>query len=120
MADPNRLRATAPRNAHGKLYEPKVAKVLSARLTPNSGAVAGFKGDMSMGRWLIESKTTVNSTMSLDLGWLVKITEEANTRGMNPALLVAFVQPDGRPKANAESQWVMMPLSHFQDLTDSK
>lgn len=118
MADPNRLRIKTPGNAHGKLYEPRAAKKLGARLTPNSGATVGSKGDMRTALWLIESKTTVNQSLAMELAWLVKITEEASTSMRNPALLFSFVLPDGRPRPNASTEWVAMPLHLFQELTD--
>lgn len=114
----NRFREELPKNAHGKLYEARAAKSMGARLTPASGARDHSKGDMSKGRWLIEAKTTVNESMSLDLGWLVKISEEAIRKGMLPALLMSFVLPDGRPKPNAETEWVMMTKQTFLELTE--
>lgn len=125
MADPNRFRSDGPKvnNTHGKLYEPRVAKKLSARLTPNSGAMTGAKGDATRvadRKWLLEMKTTVNATLPMDLGWLVKISEEAYAKGMEPALVFSFVLPDGRPRPNATTEWVAIPLAVYQELTEKK
>jgi hypothetical protein len=73
---------------------------------------------MRKGRWLLEAKTTVSESLSVDLGWLVKISEEAIRRGMSPALLFSFVLPDGRPKPNAETEWVAIPKQLFMELTE--
>lgn len=120
MASPNRLRSVTGPADHGRLYEPRAAKSLSARLTPNSGAMAGAKGDMSVKNWLIESKTTVDSSLSLKFSWLVKISEEAAVQGKNPALVFSFVLPTGRPKPNAESEWVAVPMQVWKELTDGR
>lgn len=106
---------------HGRKSEKKVAASLRANLTPASGATAGAKGDMvkSLGktRFRIESKSTVNATMSLDLGWLVKIATEALQRGDNPMLTVAFVHPDGSPKNHG--RWVMIPEYIAKEMFDA-
>ena len=127
MADPNRFRGAAKglANAHGKLYEAHAVKSLGARLQPNSGAMVGAKGDMrkrsaSSGDWMIEAKTTVNASLPLELGWLVKISEEAQAAGARPALVVSFVTPAGRPRPNAPTEWVLMPLQTFKELTDGE
>lgn len=114
----NRLRINPPANSHGKRYEAKVAKKLGARLQPNSGAMPGAKGDMRYQRWLIESKSTTHASFSIELGHLVKITEEANAKGMNPALLFSFVFPDGRPHPNCSSEWVAVPIGLWHELTE--
>lgn len=118
MADPNRLRAATGKFDHGRLYEKKAAKVLSARLRPASGAVVGAKGDMTIGKWLLEAKTTTDASLSLKLGWLVKIAEEAHASGKVPGLIVSFVLPTGRPRPSCESEWCMVPISVFKELTN--
>lgn len=121
MASPNRLRFPGPvANGHGKLYEERAAKKLGARQQPNSGAMAGAKGDLRSDSYLIESKTTVAATLPIDLGWLVKISEEAHALGLQPLLMLSFVLPSGRPRPNAETEWVAMPLKAFQELTDGR
>lgn len=117
MADPNRLRGPTRANDHGKLYEAKVAPKLSARLRPASGAMVGAKGDMVNKDWLFESKTTTGKTLAVELGWLVKITAEAIAARKNPALVMSFVLPSGRPVPNCESEWVAMPLQTYKELT---
>jgi hypothetical protein len=82
------------------------------------------KGDMRVAgkdrTWLMESKTTSAGSMSVELGWLVKISEEAHRQGQTPALLIAFVTPTGRPRPNAETEWVAMPLQVFNELIKDK
>jgi hypothetical protein len=118
MAGPNRFRESTPDNKHGKLYEARAAKTLGARLQPASGAMAHAKGDMKTKNWLLESKTTVNASLSVELGWLVKVSEEALAQGKRPGLVIGFVLKDGRPRPNCESEWVAMPMSHYKELTE--
>lgn len=116
--NPLRGGAVVPHNSHGKAYEGHAAKKMGARLRPASGAMVGAKGDMSKGQYLIESKSTTSASLPIQLGWLVKITEEAQAQGKTPALLMAFVLPTGRPVPNAESEWVAVPKQHWLELTE--
>lgn len=111
----NRFRAEVGKQDHGKLFEARVAPKLGARLRPNSGAMVGAKGDMTVRDWLVEAKTTTSKTLPLELGWMVKITEEALASGKTPAIMVSFVLPSGRPVPNCESTWVCMPLQVFEE-----
>jgi hypothetical protein len=112
----NRLRQETPKNSHGRLYEARVAKKTGIRLTPNSGAMAGAKGDGRLPGWAVEMKTTDKNSLAIELGWLVKITEEAAAAGLNPMLLFSFVLKSGRPRPNASTEWVAMPLHVFEEL----
>jgi hypothetical protein len=103
--------------AHGVKSEARIAKSLAARLQPASGAMRGAKGDMqieSKHKVLLEAKSTVNATMSLDLGWLVKINHEAMGKGSMPALSISFVTPEGKAKPGGE--WAMVPMHYFKEL----
>jgi Holliday junction resolvase len=109
------------KSGHGTKSEQRLGKSLSARMTPASGALEGAKGDMvkttpSMGKLMIEAKSTVHNTMSLDLGWLVKVATEALADGATPALTVSFVTPDG--KARNHGDWVMMPAWQWKELVE--
>ena len=101
---------------HGQRSEKRVAKAIKARQTPGSGAFRGHKGDMTKGRYLAEAKATVHNSMVVKLEWLVKITQEATIKGCVPLLTVSFVNGSGESKANGD--WIMMPLSHFNELNE--
>lgn len=115
--NPFRAAVPAVANLHGKAYESHAARKMGARLRPASGAMAGAKGDMVKGQYLMESKSTTSASLTVKLEWLVKITEEAQAQAKTPALLMAFVLPTGRPVPNAEAQWVAVPLQHFLEIT---
>ena len=115
----NRL-ANAGTNAHGKKSEKKIAQKMGAKLHPNSGAMRGAKSDASKGNFRLEMKSTVNQTLAIEMAWLVKIAQEALERGQIPSVVVSFVDPQGNPRLKQYAEWVLMPRSAFQELTDEK
>lgn len=98
----------------GTQAEKRTAKRLKATLTPASGALDGAKGDMSLGLWLLENKSTVNFSVSLKLDWLLKISQEALEKGKYPALCIQFTHQSGLPRNGGS--WVLMPESVFKEL----
>lgn len=100
----------------GRASEAKVGKSLGAKMRPASGAMEGLKGDMTLGDFLIESKSTVGASMSIKHAWLGKISSEAMFSGKQPALTVTFTWPDGSPVNYGE--WVMVPLHVWKGLID--
>jgi hypothetical protein len=116
-----RRQASAPKNAHGKTSEARLAKKTGGRLTPASGAMRGAKGDMTLqtGTWkfLGEAKSTIHMTLPVDYAWLVKITHEARSKGARPLLTMSFVTPEGKARPNGD--WVAMPLAEYQELMEA-
>ena len=117
MSNPylNRI-ATRGKSSHGKASEKKLAKSIGARLTPASGAIDSAKGDMRKGDFLIESKSTIHDSLKLDKDFLLKIAHEAKYVAKTPALTVSFVNGDGSSKP--DSDWVLIPLSLFIQLSN--
>lgn len=103
---------------HGTVSEKRVASKLGARQTPGSGAKRGAKGDAVLKsedqKFLIESKSTINASLSVELGWLVKIAHEALNDGAVPVLTMSFVTPEGRERPHGD--WVAVPRWAAQDL----
>jgi len=110
--------AAAGKNAHGKKSEKKTAKEMGAKLHPNSGALRGAKSDASKENYRMEMKSTVTQAMLLEMGWLVKIAHEALEQGQTPIVVISFVDNQGVPRMRQYSQWVVMPLVTFAELTD--
>ncbi len=96
----------------GILAEQRTARELGAKLRPASGAMASAKGDMITDRFLIEAKSTVNSSLGVKLDWLLKIGEEARRAGKAPALAINFTTGDGRSR----EQWVAVPMYVWKEL----
>lgn len=87
---------------------------LTARVHAGSGAIAGYKGDMTKGQFLIESKATENQSMSLKLDWLRKVSAEALAVSKHPALLLQFI--DGEADLLPCGGWIMMREDTFLEL----
>lgn len=101
----------------GYLAEKHTAQRLNGRLTPASGAMAGSKGDITVGASLLmENKSTVTQTLRLELDWLAKIYREAAAVGKHPALAVNFTTENGEPVRFGN--WVMIPETLFKELLE--
>lgn len=72
-----------PTRFYSKRQEKQVAKQLSGKTTPNSGATAFVKGDVTTQDWLIECKTCVReqTSFSIKKSWLEKNREESFEMG---------------------------------------
>ena len=102
----------------GRKSEARTAKRTGARLKPASGAMKGAKGDMEKGDLLIESKSTIHDSMSVQLDWLAKVSQEARSEGKYPALTVTFTDQEGRPRKYGK--WVMVPEHLIENLGGSE
>jgi hypothetical protein len=112
------LRRASGIGVSGRLAERKLAKRFGAVLRPNSGALVSAKGDMTLGRFLIEAKSTVSQQLAVKLDWLAKITAEASAMGQVPAVTVSFTTSDGRPVHNGV--WVLVPGAVFARLVAAR
>lgn len=122
MTNPYLNRNKNDKGNHGRRAEKRHAKEVGARLTPGSGALDGAKSDM-VRKGLdislrIESKSTVNESVSLKREWLTKITREALDTNCQPILLLSFVTGSGEPKKDGD--WVVMPRRLFDMLEELK
>jgi hypothetical protein len=102
---------------HGFKSEKRVVTKLGARPQPASGAMAGAKSDAIKGNFRLEMKSTTNQTMRLESGWLVKISQEAREHGQVPALVISFVNGEGKPIMRQDAEWVLVPLTVFEDMS---
>lgn len=67
-----------------------------------------------------ECKSTTGVSMALDSAWLAKISEESRADGSIPVLTLSFVRPDGQPRSKLNSEWAMIPLVFFKELTEGR
>jgi len=98
---------------HGNIAEKKLNKRLQGRQTLASGALVFDKADIKVGGFRIESKSTVNNSMSVKFGWLNKVSGEALDHLEYPALALQFVLPDGSIRRNGG--WVCIKESEFTE-----
>lgn len=101
---------------HGRKSEENLSKRLGMKQQPGSGNMEGAKGDLKGQKFLIEAKSTIHDSVSVELSWLAKINYEARDMAKNPALAVTFVTKDGKPRDYG--RWVMIPETLFEELTD--
>jgi hypothetical protein len=119
MANPYLERlANAGKNPHGKKSEKRVAKKMGAKLHPNSGAMRGAKSDASLPMIRLEMKSTITQTLPLELAWLVKIAHEALEHNQTPAVVLSFVDAQGKTRLRQYAEWVAIPYAVFLELTN--
>ena len=102
------------RRDHGTRAEIQASKRLGGRLQHGSGNHSHSKGDILTAGFLIESKSTVAESLSVKVDWLRKIAKEAADVSKEPALILQFV--DGNGKVLREGGWVMVPERVFKEL----
>jgi hypothetical protein len=108
---------------HGALSEKRVGLSLAARMQPASGAMASAKSDFKIKigtkKFRGESKSTVKTTMPLDLAWLEKISQESASDGSIPILTLSFVTPEGKPRTKTNADWACIPMVFLKELLDN-
>lgn len=97
----------------GRGAERGFARRTGGRETPASGA-AGAKGDVVVGRVMVEHKNTTRESVGVKLSWLRKVAQEARMAGMVPALALSFSTPEGRPVP--DGRWVVVPEDEWRRL----
>jgi len=102
-----------PGHRHGQKAEKKAANRLGGQARAGSGAIEGYKGDITLHDYLVENKTTIHKSFSIKLEWLDKISREARTEGRIPALAVQFVDDEGNSVQHG--RWVMVPEDDFTE-----
>ena len=89
--------------------ERRVAKDVSGRPTPASGATSSGRGDVAAEHFLIECKYTEAGSFSLKCAELLKIGNQARARGKIPAFIIDFI---GR------GQYALVEYSLFKDFIE--
>ena len=72
-----------PTRYYSSKQEKAVAKSISGKVVPNSGAIRFGAGDVQLDDWLIEckTKTTPSKSISIQKEWIEKNEEEAFSLG---------------------------------------
>ena len=94
-------------NAHEK----ELADKLGGIRQPASGAIPGFKGDIKVDNFLLDSKQTTNNSIVVSTRDLTKISEEAQQEGRLPGLVLTLSTP-----IHISREWAAIPLEVFQEL----
>ena len=98
----------------GSLAEKKAAKRLGGSSTLASGALDFDKGDYELGDLLVDSKSTVNKSISLKRDWLDKISKEAHGKQLIGAVHLQFTDQRGEPVKNGS--WFVIPEGLMRSL----
>jgi hypothetical protein len=89
--------------------EKKLAKKLGAKLTPNSGSLTHFKGDLFTANELVDLKSTQKSQIVITVSMLQKLVDDAFTMGREPVLVLDFPNSD-----LVNKQWILFPKSSLE------
>ena len=110
----------------GQRIEKYVLKEIGARRQPGSGGIPGFPNDGIIGKYLIEVKSTVKSSLGLKRKWLEDLEENAFAFGKVPALIIVFnkipnvggsVTMRTMDDRAERREWVAIPRWRFERLT---
>jgi len=99
-----RVRGNEPTKHFSKRQEKQVAKSLSGKVTPNSGATMFNKGDVLLEDFVIECKTKTSNSQSISIKkeWLEKTKNESYLQGKDHYALVFDFGPDSKRYAIIE------------------
>lgn len=80
-----------PTRFYSKKQENDLAKQFDGERVKNSGATKFAKGDVTLGKWLLEAKTkmTPSKSITIQKEWLEKLTQESLFMG-KPHSALAF------------------------------
>lgn len=96
-------------------HEGELAVKLGGRRMPQSGAIAGFRGDIKVQNFLLDSKETENSSIIVSHGDLTKIVREAHQSAKMPGLVLTIKKvPPTTP-----NEWVLISLDDFATILES-
>lgn len=118
MLSPMEKRAARPdKGIAGRKAETSLAKRIGGDLKPGSGALDGAKGDMTLGDFLIENKSSHGGdSFSIKKSVLHKIYQEGLEQTKSPALAFQFVNSQGQ--SEKRDRWVMVPEAVFQEMVE--
>lgn len=105
-------REETPRE-RSKKQEKRAARMNGGRVQPASGALDFYKGDVDLGAYLLECKTTQRLSFSVTRELLKKISDEARVVGKKPGFMVSF--ENGMMKAE---DWILIRVSDFKGLLE--
>lgn len=86
----------------------QLSKYRNGRKTIGSGGkFENDKGDLQLGQFLVEGKSTAKESISVKKEMLDKIFREAMNQGKIPALLISFQSEGGLEKPQGD--WYLIP-----------
>lgn len=95
--------------------ESRLAKQLGGQVQPASGAIRGFKGDIKLDDFIMDSKGTIADYLNLKTREFVKITKEALENRKHPAIIFTFE----RIAQGVSKDWIAIPIEVFAELLEN-
>jgi len=111
-------RKTSENMKRSKNQQKRVDKFLGAEAVPGSGAPSECGGDSRYADILQENKVTKHRGLYIKGDWLIKITEEAMTRGREPAFCFTLESLSGERTPSGygvEDTWIALPMSVYRE-----
>lgn len=96
--------------------EKDLARELGGHAVPASGAIDGFKGDVTTDKFLIDSKETASKSLMISSTMLNKICKEAREAGKRPALHLKL----GQAALGTSREWMCIPIQDFKELVNDR
>ena len=91
------------------IREKEKADKLGGKTRPNSGAFAGYKGDIILDHFLLDDKKTAGEVLPMSRKDIVKISREAAAERRIPGIAATF---ENVP-STVEQDWIMIPQTAF-------
>ena len=111
-----------------KAHEKLVADAVGGKRVRGSGAFEE-KGDVDREegayQFKIECKRTTHESLGVQAAWLTKISDEARSAGVHPALSIQFDKSvmakiaRAADRAPAPEDWIAIPLHLFRDMLEA-
>lgn len=102
------MRSNQSHRSAGDAYEKYLAKLLGGQVVSGSGSGL-VKGDVKVGKFLIQAKRTDGKSFSVKESNLNQAEREAMNQGRLPAFAIGFWKED-----TVSSDWVAVPMWVFR------
>lgn len=109
-----------PTRFYSKKQENDLAKQFDGERVKNSGATRFAKGDVTLGKWLLEAKTkmTPSKSMTIQKEWLEKNSQEALFMGKPHSALAFNFGPDEKNYYIIDEELFDFLVKHVDDFEE--
>lgn len=110
-----------PTRFYSKKQENDLAKHFDGERVKNSGATRFAKGDVTLGKWLLEAKTkmTPSKSMTIQKEWLEKNSQEALFMGKPHSALAFNFGPNEKNYYIIDEELFDFLVRHVDDFEES-
>ena len=110
-----------PTRFYSKKQENDLAKHFDGERVKNSGATKFAKGDVTLGKWLLEAKTkmTPSKSITIQKDWLEKLTQESLFMGKPHSALAFNFGPNEQNYYIIDEELFDFLVRHIDDFEES-